>query len=699
MKTKINPTTFLIAFLSLTIFMSISFEIYPMSDNISQGSSYQQSIQWQKIELQDSIETKINTLLNRIIPQYKYIINVTADIKEPSTPNFTSNGGTGGATDNKNKEMFEENPKKKSFINPSNLTIQESKDDSIIFSKFGLEAPVVDEYIVPENKDTAKDEKNIPSKQSGLFEEAWKMNNYFDIFNNITNLTIAVTIDDIIMSKEKELVEKTLKKLDFNFGKINAQIIINYEKLQNNTFTKRTAVFDYIAKYQLLIAILLCAIIVVVSLLTLLKSNPNNRSSSAANTVVANNAANGDNNENSKNNNANKSEIKKGRTGHYKPLNGIERLKELFENNKENAIMLIKRWIKNGDNESSKKLAVIVKQLSNDDLSDILEHLSSEDRSLWKSLVDQNFPDTDLESSIDRISDDILATILLPTSRISSETYDLLLKARPDAIAKLVSNAPTIAPIILTEMTPDFTNNIISHLSDNDIEKMMENALAFEPDKNEHLYLEFTNLVYQHFNTKTTAIGLKKIKTILTEITPNKELAIYQTLIKNHQIQLAIDLANKYFPFFLFAKLQPTTMKEIFASYGMNKKIGLLYILSGNFKKLLLNIYAPENSMAADMLKLEFERIESDKKNSRELMANKNEILKDFVKFVRTKIQTTSAYAEEAEILVEEYLNLSFISEYINNENEEKYKSESVNTKDNADNLNKKITEHIKLVA
>ena len=119
---------------------------YPFNQQID-------SLQWQKMELRKSITKIIDTYFEQIIPGIKYILNIKIEIVERSRPDFSS---PSSSIDN-NKDQKEEKKEdgkliKKSYLNPANLKLEQSKADNIIFSKFGLEAPIVDKLIKKEKK-------------------------------------------------------------------------------------------------------------------------------------------------------------------------------------------------------------------------------------------------------------------------------------------------------------------------------------------------------------------------------------------------------------------------------------------------------------------------------------------------------------------------------------------------------------------
>lgn len=99
--------------------------ILALSSYAEEASQYQ-SLEWQKIELESKIRNKYEKALAPIMTSKKYFINVDIKLK----------GELSVAPDAAKKDA---QPK----LRPTNLAPDKAPEDTIVFSKLGMQAPVV----------------------------------------------------------------------------------------------------------------------------------------------------------------------------------------------------------------------------------------------------------------------------------------------------------------------------------------------------------------------------------------------------------------------------------------------------------------------------------------------------------------------------------------------------------------------------
>lgn len=84
------------------------------------GTSFasSQAIYWQKLMLEEKVQTKVNNSLATVLNSNQFLVDVEAQVDEPSAPNFGDNKSSG--------------PK------VSDANLEDSRGDYIAFSKVGF---------------------------------------------------------------------------------------------------------------------------------------------------------------------------------------------------------------------------------------------------------------------------------------------------------------------------------------------------------------------------------------------------------------------------------------------------------------------------------------------------------------------------------------------------------------------------------
>ena len=105
------------------------------------------STQWQKIKLEQEVDTKIKNVLSPLISPENIIVEVNIEVAEPSTPQFVKTEPT---PEEKAAEQKEKKKKKSKTIRINDELPKELPEDYIIFSKLGLEAPLIEDVLKTE---------------------------------------------------------------------------------------------------------------------------------------------------------------------------------------------------------------------------------------------------------------------------------------------------------------------------------------------------------------------------------------------------------------------------------------------------------------------------------------------------------------------------------------------------------------------
>ena len=109
-------------------------------------------------------------------------------------------------------------------------------------------------------------------------------------------------------------------------------------------------------------------------------------------------------------------------------VNGVERFETFLKNQKNEAVLMIKKWINSGTDQENLALRSIVQLLNNDDLIVIFNSLHQEERDKWKSLLGDSLDDSEISQASAFISSEIIKDILVPSEIDDVEAADLLLK-------------------------------------------------------------------------------------------------------------------------------------------------------------------------------------------------------------------------------------------------------------------------------
>lgn len=695
------------------------------------GATFLPSIEWQKQELEDNIHKKLVNSLKPIIKSNEYLIDIQIEATAPEKPEFNKTDEEAAldaaiAENEAKKKEEEENKteeekaaevakkkeaeKKKEAQNKNKVRISDADpkdipEDSVLFSKLGLEAPLIDDFndFQPDGKiilsmkqeDPAKD--NLIEKQKAKIEKAqekldaakekenelrqklqalntkpkpsaveqlWKYNESVDIFKNLKSVKIKVQLNEELAQDTRDSISSVLNSINFNLGKIKPQLTIEYvnmkEKFKTDVLpTKLKDMIDYASKFSVALGLLLSALLlalvafVIFRMYKKLKENEQAQAQAAAGGAGAGDSG-------SKDDDDDEDEMggafSMGGEDMEGGLNGIERFRTFLSKNEVEASMLIKKWIQSAEKNEQNALRAVVQQLDNSELVKIFEQLTPDERSEWKKYLDKSVDGEGLRKANVFISTQIVEEIIVPAAITDPEAQDLLLKIKPDDAARFVQENPDLGKILMNVMNTKFVSKIIDHLPNNSIDTVIDSSIDFDSTEIDTQIDDFKSKLAEYQDEKKRIPFLERVQELIPMASPSRENSLFKALAKSGDQDAMYKLANQFFPAVLVPELPINFLKTILQKYPMAQKIEMLLSIDETLKDHFVGIFAPEGSKANDMLQLEFEKAENDISVQRKVRDQGEEIWKEFVDFSRKEIKSDKTVAGDIDAIVTEWV-------------------------------------------
>ncbi len=680
------------------------------SNNISQLPS----MDWQKQALEDRTKQKIDDVLKSVLKPSQYNVDIKIETRGVVEPEFdkplseknkeddskldvgeydsetgeeSSDSAQAAAADDKRESTAD--------VKFVDTYPEESPEDYIIFNKFGLEAPLVDDFndFQPDgkivlsmtggggqsNQDKAqinamkarekqyieqirdlKNEKRSAENKVSPIEQLWMYNNAVDIFKNLKSVDILVRVSNEVTEETKQAVERYVKAINFNLGKVKPNIKIEYGllgALAAETPTDQLfKILDYLTKFSTFLGIVFGVILFGLIGRSLIQKYFDLNSAQSQSGQFKMDGGEGVAGEDGDGTDHEETSGTREWGSSVVPVNGIERFETFFEKDPQNAMLLIKKWISEDDDRASKSLRSLVQQFENAQLAEVFKHLSEEERASWKKLLDRPLTREELDIANAYIGNQIVQSIIVEKYVDDPETFDLLLRLTPKQVAMIVEREASISGALLNSLSANFVSQVLGLCSEQVQSQMVRDAVALTPDQIRSKQDEIKEVLKQYDERVTNRPFVEKILSLLPMAMPSTENNLFQALYDNGDQDLLKKTARKYFPADYIPKLPTDFLKELLMAYPMNKKVEMLYPLEETIKEQLIDIFAPEGSKAYDLLELEFENIETNDVRQTQLLNNGDKNWKEFVNYVRDKIEKDTNYQAEITDLLDQWV-------------------------------------------
>jgi hypothetical protein len=696
-----------------TIFMVFG-QVFPIYAQ-KFGSQILPSIDWQKQELASKINTKIKNTIKPIIKNDEFLIDVQIEASAPVKPQFNKTDeevelekSKKDSQNEKEAELSAEElaaaklkeeednnkAKNKNKVRLSDIDPKDIPEDSILFSKLGLEAPLIDDFndfqpngkiiltygdlLKAKGSNSAAASETLNSEQGkqnqleqklaalknkpkpSAIEQIWKYNQSIDIFENLKLVKIKVQLSEELVTSTRDIISEVLNSLNFNLGKVKPELTIEYVDMSENfgkgfLSSKLIDILTWLSKFStalgLVMASLLLGCLAWILFNRYEKLQENERNAAASNLNNQNEKDDEEDSDNDSGNGMLPMDGESDTTG----LNGIERFKTFLDKNELDASLLVKKWIKIGEKEDVDALRALVQQLKNNELSKVFAILSQEERNIWKSYLDKTIDSEVLRTANHYISNQIVEEIIVPSAITDPEALDLLLKIKPDKAASFVQENLEEGKILMNVMNTKFVAKIIDHIDKGRVDEIIGSSLDFEESNIESMMESFKAKLKNYQPIINTTPFLDRVRELVPMASPNRENSLYKALGKAGEQDCLYGLAMQNYPAVLISELPTFFLKDILQRYPMEKKVEMLLSVDDQLRGLFVSVYAPAGSKANDMLELEFLKAEDDPVFLKNVKTNDEQIWKSFVMYVRKSIKSNKAITRDIDAIVTEW--------------------------------------------
>ncbi len=662
-----------------------------ISSILAESISQLPSIDWQKQNLEDRMREKIDGVLKSIIRPDQYTVDIDIQTMEIAKPDFNkrdedTDGGFLGhfeQEENQVKEGDANGDKSKALVKFNDDYPQEVPEDYILFSKFGIEAPLVDDFndLSPDGKIVFSMENNAASakvqelqgkineltaqnNKLSSIEQIWKYNNSIDIFQNLKSVQILLRISDAATSDTRQAIEKYIKEIKFNIGKIVPKIKFEYVPLRDSLVSEEgsgffATFFDYLSKFSFLLGILAGVILLGYFGKLLLQKYFELKTMTPSKDSRITLQGDGMDKDEKDSDKGSPSLLGAGgnpidAVGH---LSGVERFKAYIKTSEKDAVLLVKKWIADDVTESQNALRSLVHQMENEELQSLFKFLSPTEKNEWKKLLDQPISSENIGKSNAFISGQIVQKIIVPNMIDDPEAFDMLLRAKPEQLADVIKYDSQIGSYLLNTLSTGLLNQVLD-LCENDVrERVLADAVKVTLRDVLGHQQDIKKSLQQYVKIKDPRPFIDKIIELIPLSGPETESNLFRSLGQHATKDVVFDVASKTFPSFLIERLPGPLLKGILTSYPLHDKVRMLLSLDTDTRNFFMGLFAPEGTKANDLMNLEFDNIARFPLELKKIDASKAQLWKHFVEYARLQIKREKAFESDVEDIIRDWID------------------------------------------
>lgn len=671
----------------------------------------------QQLKLERKIKDQVDSVLSKLTTPDSFNVNVMITVSDPEAPQWDNpEDGDDSANGNgpKSKKKTEQEIDKKlaedkeaeektdltikSKVTFDDVELPERQEDFIVLNKFGLEAPLVEDYndLQPDGKivlsmsgnglgeqsaaDKEKEEERRREEQENNrkllstlskstrkvseVERIWKYNKAIDIYKNLQSAEIIVQLSKGLSNDVKQAAEKYVKSISFNLGPVKPKIKFEYVELGRDFSTSeesKKSMMDYLnlaAQFATFFGIVLGVLLFGFVGNRLIKKffDLNTGSQNQSSLKMEGGPEKEDDDKDSSAGGAGALAGEGGLSNEF-IVNGVERFQNFYENHPEDSILLIKKWIREKSNRQIKALKALVQQMDNKSLAPLMATISEDERVQWKELLDSSLGQDELADANAFIGNQIIQSLMIPEYIRDPNIYAKLVRLSGKDFESLLGKDFDTACLLLPVLGADFINDVLNFIDNDKREKIISKSLGITADSYKGAEDKIRNLLSGFGEETKNKPFLKSLEKLLPKAGKELEESLYQHFVKESEPYHAHLILKKYFPGFLIGQLPESFLKNTLNKYPLKNKIRLMYSMEESEKAFYVDIFAPAGSKAADLVNVEFEAIERDENLIKEIEESRDEYWVEFVGFVRNEIMNDSKIAGRVSELTDNWYN------------------------------------------
>lgn len=607
-----------------------------------QASYARDSLSWQKISFEEKIQRKYNSIISTVLKDNQYLVDAEVSIIDPGQPNFDNNQGQG--------------------IKVSDITMPESSGDYIAFSKMGLEVPILDK-IFNENKDS--------------LQNLHKFNEANDLFKNLDTIKVTVYFSSKVPEKMQEIVQNLVRTTKFNVADIKPNFSFQTMEMEwtpepEAKVTEEPAPaipeekepkiwakdwYEWASRWGNAVGLVLFSLIMGAIAIMLFKQWKAFMENYAK--MMAPQAKD----EQEKEDEAKKKEEELLLNSQDQDIEedelttqqGYERFQQCLQQHPEEAVTLVHTWLIESSEETTLALRGLAQIATPEEMNQLLNGLSEEQRSKWKSLLTVHLESNELKSANKIIFREVVKSLLVPSKIKDGQLLNLVMELDPRNITEFFDAYPEQTGILLNLLGPSIISKVLSLADDRKVEIWLNQAARFDDRSIATETAALKDALTAFKKEHSPSPFLPRLMAMLQNATPTTEESIFKAIASASGKHYLIDAANTLFPSELVLKLPDSFLKDILFTLPMNKRIEFLYSREPALKEKLVDLCAEAGTPARDLLDMEMQSLDSDVSRQDSILSRKDEIWSDFVKLVRTSITKNASYKKMASDIIEKW--------------------------------------------
>lgn len=335
---------------------------------------------------------------------------------------------------------------------------------------------------------------------------------------------------------------------------------------------------------------------------------------------------------------------------------GLDRYRRVLKQAPDRAAQLIRQWLKNPRHGAAEALSVLPQALALEELNALFDRLGADERKEWRQFL--NLP---VDAASARIADSFIASqvvdnFLVPVPKLDENVRKELNELSLADCLDLAKDNPEDGAILANVLSSSMVARVFTLLPADLASQVTLASVRMSEDQIAARAPALMRSVSTLKSRKKNVRFLDNAAELLRDVGPERENAIFSALADSGEFRLLETAARQFYPAELVLRLPPSSLKTALDSLTLEKRSEIIYSRQGAERSALLQAFGTEGSRLREMIDLELQQIDKDDLKRKRIERNRNLLWKEFSDVCRGLIRKDENAREFAEMALNAWL-------------------------------------------
>ncbi|MCB0366697.1 MAG: hypothetical protein H6624_00760 [Bdellovibrionaceae bacterium] len=337
---------------------------------------------------------------------------------------------------------------------------------------------------------------------------------------------------------------------------------------------------------------------------------------------------------------------------------GFDQFRRMAEQYPETAAYLIKLWLNMETSESQRAIAALTKMVPVETLVPVFGGLDDDLKLKLKKASLMIIDATSIQRAEGFIVEQMVENFLVNTVELPDDLKTLLSSMTITDCVECIKRDSRLGAAFINILQASQVGRILKMLPEEEISGLFDEGLSFTQDSIQSLAATLHPMLMEirQDKAKHQVPLVNKAVELIRYLGPEKEHEVFKMLISSGATEQILEATNRYFPAELILTLPADKLRILLGRMPTNQRAALIYSREEEERKILLEAIGATGRLR-EIINDEFREIEKNESMKAQIQKDRAKLWGDFVQISRDSIRNDGRVKDTADELLKKWLS------------------------------------------